>query len=68
MQGRELLLNVRRENDDTRLQLADCSDTDRLQRKCTEFDKPYSLGSSLRIHPVDFPPLHPRARTTQWCG
>ena len=31
-------------------------------------DKPHSLGSSLRIHPVDFPPLHPRARTTQWCG
>ena len=28
-------------------------------------DKPYSLGSSLRIQPVDFPPLHPRARTTQ---
>ena len=44
------------------------ADAKRRRRNADFFlhgDKPYSLGSNLRIHPVDFPPLHPRARTTQ---
>lgn len=59
MQGREILLNVQRENDDTRLQLANCSDTDRLQRKCTEFCTDAGLCANyLNMH-LDNPMFYP---------